>query len=144
MLHLRAYRIVVVLMASGLACDGDPAWLSAVGQSCFPRVRIGSGVCAPGATPPVTSGCFRRDEIFSDDDNADCAGGTCLVNYYDEAADRDGAARAQRVYCSCRCGVTVGLGSRLEANCACPEGTVCRRFDGAGFTYAHFCVRPTP
>lgn len=138
-------RVQLAALAIVVACASDPPWLEAVGQPCVPTARPGNAPCEPNATPPQTLGCFSGAEVYAERDNASCGGGMCLVNRYGEAADRDGSARALRVHCTCACGPSVSLGgAMLAAECACPAGTRCQEFAGAGFTYASYCVRVAP
>lgn len=135
----------MMLLLLGVACAEDPPWLQAVGQPCALEQRPNGLPCAPDATPPETRGCASGSEVYVERNNAGCGGGICLGNRYDERADRDGSARALRMHCSCACGPSLMLGGvRMEAQCACPAGTRCAFFQGAGGTYGSYCARVFP
>ena len=94
-----------------------------------------------------TSGCFLGTEVYLETGSRACQSGVCLSYRYDERSDTTGRQRAQRVHCTCRCGVPASLRATVpeSALCACPTGFVCQT-DLAGPQYnpgvqGSYCVR---
>ena len=125
------------------ACSGT----AAVGESCTPQ-RPGGAVCNPNAL--MLSGCFRGSEVYLETGSRSCGSGLCTAYRYDEVSDVGGRERANRVHCTCRCGVPPSLRGVVPASelCACPAGSVC--VPGiAGPQYpvelqGSYCIRAAP
>jgi hypothetical protein len=148
--------LAVVGAAMGLVslgCEAPP-----VGDPCLPEV--------------VPEGGFQRSEVYLENPSLQCRSRICIVNHYqgdliDSAVNGDGIPERDadedidgedtapcgescgwvgiedRIYCTCKCGVTAGGDSQTITCDACPGGFECCpifSIGGEGFK-GDYCVR---
>lgn len=143
-MSIRLAALLAVLGASILGGCEAPA----VGDPCKPAV--------------VPEGGFQPSEVYLESPSLQCRTRVCIVNHYRgdlilDPREGDGIAEFEgrspdpgvwdhiedRIYCTCKCGVTAG-GDPQTVTCEeCPESFVCCpifSIGGEGFK-GDYCVR---
>lgn len=117
-----------------------------VGSPCAPSRPQGQR-CDVSSGDGGTSGCFLGSEVYIETQSLQCRSRICLVYKFSETAAVRATEAANRVYCTCRCGVPASLSGTTDPSvlCACPEGFTCVT-NLAGEQYSEgvrgsYCVR---
>jgi len=130
-----------LLVAS--ACENNAP--TGVGDECRPLVVPENGF---HATEVFVEVGVRRSESFSleivESTHPDCRTGFCIVNHYEgDFIDESEDEIAERVYCTCKCGVSAGGDAQSTTCNSCPEGFECCPIFAIGgeFLKGDYCVR---
>lgn len=117
-----------------------------VGSPCAPSRPQGQR-CDVSSGDGGTAGCFLGSEVYIETQSLQCRSRICLVYKFSETAAVRATEAANRVYCTCRCGVPASLSATTDPSvlCACPEGFTCVT-NLAGEQYSEgvrgsYCVR---
>lgn len=135
------YLLMGLAAAALVGCNDND-----VGSPCAPSRPLGQR-CDVNAGDGGTGGCFLGSEVYIETQSLQCRSRICLVYKYSETAAVRATEAANRVYCTCRCGVPESLRGNTDPSvlCACPTGFTCVT-NLAGEQYSEgvrgsYCVR---
>ena len=135
------YLLMGLAAMAVMGCSDDD-----VGSPCAPSRPQGQR-CDVNSGDGGTAGCFQGSEVYIETQSLQCRSRICLVYRFSEATAVRATEAANRVYCTCRCGVPESLRATTDPSvlCQCPTGFTCVT-NLAGEQYSEvvrgsYCVR---
>ena len=134
------YLLMGLAAMTAMGCSDDD-----VGSPCAPSRPQGQR-CDVNSGDGGTAGCFQGSEVYIETQSLQCRSRICLVYRFSEATAVRATEAANRVYCTCRCGVPPSLAATTESSvlCTCPESFSCVSIAGEQYNEGvrgSYCVR---